>query len=318
MKRAIMLSLALSIAVCLILLALYPEADDFRLGNTFWNGMSEAGSLLNPTVLNSFSDLPVSGHNLTLLLIGPERDFTVDEAEAIARFINSGGQVILADELGFGNTLLEKLNLPLRIDGGLVLDPLFKEKSAKLPRARYVSTRQEVILNYASIIRGCSEPIVQTTSYSYLDRNMNGEWDGGEEKGPFTVGCIVRLGRGELVVFSDSSIFINSMSKLGSNRRLLLDIVGDRRAILDTTHWSQTLLTTAKGFIVQALGVFSGLEARYALIISTLILMAKFMPVDRKRVKRGEIEEKIEEVLKLNPSWNRTVLEKLAEEIRSG
>jgi hypothetical protein len=116
------------------------------------------------------------------------------------------------------------------------------------------------------------------------------------------------------VVFSDSSIFINSMSKLGSNMRLLFDIVGDRRAILDTMHWSQTLLTTAKGFVVQALGVFSGLEARYALIISALILVAKFMPVERKGVKRV----KIEEVLKLNPSWNRQVLEKLAEEIRSG
>lgn len=316
MKKTILLSLTLSIAVCLAMLALYPEVNDFRLGNIFWNGMSELDSILKPTVLNSYSELPAPGYNLTLLLIGPERDFTVDEAEAIARFINNGGQVILADEIGFGNTLLEKLNLTLRIDGNLVLDPLFKERNSRLPRARYISDTHtlEIILDYASIIHGCKKPILQTTSYSYLDRNMNNEWDPGEEKGPFAVGCIIKLGDGELVLFSDSSLFINSIIRLGSNRDLLLNIIKDRKVLVDSTHWSQTIFTTSKSIIVQTLKIFNSLEARYALIISAIAIVAKFTPA------RGETMEKvmIEHILRLNPSWSRQILEKLAREIRHG
>jgi hypothetical protein len=316
MKGAILASLALSTVICTALLLLYPEAVDFRLGNPFWNGMTGVDGLLKPAVLSSYSELPAIGYNLTLLLLGPGEEFTVGDAEAIARFIDSGGQVVLGDELGFGNSLLEKLNLPLRIDGGMVLDPLFKERNAKLPKAHYTldSHAGEVVLNYASIIRGCNNPILQTTSYSYLDKNMNNEYDAGEEKGPFTVGCIVKLGNGELVVFSDSSLFINSMVGRGSNKELLLRIVKDRKVIVDSTHWSQTAFTTAKGIVKQALEILNGFEARYALVISAIILVARFSPAMRKPVNRIWVEQ----ILKLNPSWDRRVLEKLAGEIRGG
>lgn len=316
MMKTVIMSLTLSVIICSILLALYPEVNDFRLGNPFWNGMREADSLLKPTILNSYSELPTLGYNLTLLLIGPERDFTVDEAEAIKRFMSNGGQVILADELGYGNTLLEKLNLPVRIDGGLVLDPLFKERNAKLPKARYISESHtiEVILNHASIIRGCSKPILLTTSYSYLDINMNNAWDLGEEKGPFTVGCILKIGEGELIVFSDSSLFINSMIILGQNRGFLLDIIGDRKVLVDSLHWSQTIFTLAKSTVMQVFEIFNTVEARYTVIVSAILLIVKFTPTKRKTINRILVEE----ILKLNPSWDKQVLEKLVREIRSG
>jgi len=316
MMKTIVMGLTLSILVCSVLLALYPEVNDFRLGNPFWNGMMEVSSLLKPTILNSYSELPTVGYNLTLLLIGPERDFTVGEAEAIMRFMNKGGRVILADELGFGNTLLEKLSLPMRIGGGLVLDPLFKERNAKLPKARYISDSHtvEVILNHASIIRGCSKPILLTTSYSYLDTDMNNVWDPGEEKGPFTVGCIVKIGEGELIIFSDSSLFINSMIILGRNREFLLDIIRDRKVLIDSSHWSQTIFTLAKSAVIQIFETLNTVEARYIVVLSALMLIAKFTPTRRKTINRIPVEE----ILKLNPSWNKQVLEKLAGEIRSG
>jgi hypothetical protein len=316
MRKTIILSLTLSILVCLTLLALYPDAADFRLGNPFWNGMSEVDRILKPTILNSYDELPPAGYNLTLLLIGPDRDFTLNEAEAIARFIYSSGQVVLADELGFGNSLLEKLNLSVRIGGGLVLDPLFKERSARLPKARYISDSYtaEIVLNHASIIQGCSKPILQTSSFSYIDVNMNNEWDPGEEKGPFTVGCALKIGGGELIVFSDSSLFINSMVNLGSNKELILDIIRGRKVLVDSSHWSETISTAAKKAVIEFIGLLSTLEARYALIISAIILVARFIPTKRKTINRVAIED----ILKLNPSWDKDVLEKLAREIRGG
>ena len=314
MRKVILLSLALSVVTCIALLALYPESADFRLENPFWNGMSEVDTILKPTLLNSYAELPPVGRNLTLLLIGPNRNFTTYEVEAIARFIYSGGQVILADELGFGNSLLENLNLHIRINGNLVLDPLFKERNAKLPKARYISDNYvtEVILNHASIIQGCDRPILQTSSFSYLDANMNNEWDPQEWKGPFTVGCVLKIEEGELIVFSDSSLFINSMINRGSNRELLLNIIGNRRVLVDSTHWSQTTLTMARGVVVQFINVLSSLEARYALILSALIIIVRLTPM-RWKTRRKIL---VEDVLRLNPSWNRDILEGLAREIR--
>ena len=314
MKKVILLSLTLSVIFCLALLALYPEGADFRLGNPFWNGMSEVGEILKPKLLNSYAELPSVGRNVTLLLIGPDRNFTIEEAEAIARFIHSGGQVILADEIGFGNSLLERLNLSVRIGGGLVLDPLFKERNAKLPKARYVSDSYiaDIVLNHASVIQGCNRPILQTSSFSYLDVNMNNEWDPQEEKGPFTVGCALKMGDGELIVFSDSSLFINSMINLGSNKELLLKIVGNRMVLVDSTHWSQTTFTIAKGAVMHFISILNTLEARYVLILSALIIIIRLTPMRRKAVRRITVED----VLRLNPSWNKDILERLAREIR--
>jgi len=314
MKKILLLSLVLSVAFCLALLALYPEGSDFRLENPFWNGMSEVSEIFKSTLLNSYAELPPVGRNATLLLIGPDRNFTADETRAIARFIYSGGQVILADEIGFGNSLLENMSLSMRIGGGIVLDPLFKERNARLPKARYISDSYivEVVLNHASIIQGCNRPILQTSSFSYLDVNMNNEWDPHEEKGPFNVGCALKMGEGELIVFSDSSLFINSMINLGSNREFLLNIIGNRRVLVDSIHWSQTTFTIAKSAIMQFINILTTLEARYALILSALIIIARFTPMRRKAARKIMVED----VLRLNPSWNKDILERLAREIR--
>jgi len=314
MKKILLLSLVLSVAFCLALLALYPEGSDFRLENPFWNGMSEVSEIFKPTLLNSYAELPPVGRNATLLLIGPDRNFTADETRAITRFIYSGGQVILADEIGFGNSLLENMSLSMRIGGGIVLDPLFKERNARLPKARYISDSYivEVVLNHASIIQGCNRPILQTSSFSYLDVNMNNEWDPHEEKGPFNVGCALKMGEGELIVFSDSSLFINSMINLGSNREFLLNIIGNRRVLVDSIHWSQTTFTIAKSAIMQFINILTTLEARYALILSALIIIARFTPMRRKAARKIMVED----VLRLNPSWNKDILERLAREIR--
>ena len=316
MKKILLLSLVLSVAFCLALLALYPEGSDFRLENPFWNGMSEVSEIFKSTLLNSYAELPPVGRNATLLLIGPDRNFTADETRAIARFIYSGGQVILADEIGFGNSLLENMSLSMRIGGGIVLDPLFKERNARLPKARYISDSYiaEVVLNHASIIQGCNRPILQTSSFSYLDVNMNNEWDPHEEKGPFNVGCALKMGEGELIVFSDSSLFINSMINLGSNRKLLLNIIGNRRVLVDSIHWSQTTFTIAKSAIMQFINILTTLEARYALILSALIIIARLTPMRRKATRKMMVED----VLRLNPSWNKDILERLAREIRHG
>ncbi len=316
MKKTVILSLALSIIILITLTASYLEVDDFMLDNPFWNGLSEVNNLLKPRALYSYSELPMSGYNMTLLIIGPEKNFTYSEAEAVAGFINRGGRVILADESGFGNSLLERLNLSVRIYGGLLVDPLFKERNEKLPRARYLSSNYvgEVVLNYASVIEGCSNPLLSTSSYSYIDENLNDEWDEGEDKGPFTVGCSVKIGEGELIIFSDSSLFINSMIGKGLNKKLLLNIVEDRNVLIDHSHWTQTIFTIIRGLTIQFLRIFNIPEARYTIIFSVFLIMFRFKPAIKKTMNRVSIED----LLKLNPSWSREVLERLAKEIKYG
>jgi hypothetical protein len=55
--------------------------------------------------------------------------------------------------------------------------------------------------------------IAQSSFFSYLDINQNGKHDENEPTGPFPVAVLVPYGPGELLVISDSSILINSMSR---------------------------------------------------------------------------------------------------------
>ena len=249
---------------------------------------------------------------MALLIIGPERNFTEYEALILKRFLEVGGRIILADDFGSGNELLELLGVYARLNGSLLVDPLFKERNMKFPRIRdvKVSGVDEIVFNYATIIEGCQDPLALSSSYSFLDLNLNGEWDEGEPKGPFTVACKLNVGEGSLIIISDSSVWINSMFEMKDNRMLLEKLIGNRTMMMDYSHRVPSRLTSAKSMIESLTKMLATPEARYAILVGVILVITRY----RKGIRA--VESEVEKILMRNPTWDRELLLRLERERR--
>jgi len=317
MKRSILIGIIAATISILSIIYFAPSAEDFYPNNPGWNGLSNLSLELHLKIVDRLFDSPLNPSSTTLLIMGPERNFTEQEASIIESFMRSGGTVILADDFGSGNLLLRLLDLRPRFNGSLLVDPLFMERSMKFPRIRDISGDlesagiRELVLNYATVIEGCERPLAASSFYSFLDVNLNGVWDEGEPKGPFVVACTLKVGRGELILVADSSVGINSMLAMGDNLRFIKILSGNRMVLLDRSHWHPSRLTLAKSF-VRDLAVFLSLpEVRYTAFVVVVLVIVRY-----KRPPRPT-ESEVEKVLTKNPTWNRELLIRLEREMKN-
>jgi len=304
-----------------LLIYFVPPLDDFEPKNPYWNGLSDMHTLLDINIISDVKELSRidNPESHVLLVIGPSNPYSLDEVNTIRDFINKGGMLILADEFGSGNELLKGLGVNVRLNGSLLIDPLFKERSSRIPKITDFDKKilsyniTQIFLNYATVIQGSNlKPLASSSSFSYLDLNHNFKYDKGEPKGPFFVMAEINYGKGSIVIISDSSIFINSMLSKGDNLALIKGLKGSRKLILDTSHFSIGLFTKLKVTLMLVFGIISVPEARYtiALIAVALVLKVKFKAIKPK-------VDKVEELIRKYPNWNKELLKKLEGELQS-
>lgn len=316
------LGLITTFLLILTLIAMFPPTDDFNIDNPFWNGFSK---LMETTKLETIEDVKVletklDAENYVLLIIGPSKVFNQSDVESIKLFLERGGKVVIMDDFGTGNTLLEGLNLKLRLSGMVLRDPLFRDKSSELPRVtefgedKSVKNVDFIQLNYATALE-VADPrvsiVANSSLFSYLDLNLNGVYDKDEPLGPFPVIARSRLGKGGLLVVSDSSLFINwALSKEG-NAVFLNNVTEDKKVILLTSYWYPSKLSLAK-ILVNRLYSFVGvMEFKYSLVLFTVMLI--FMRARKERVSK-KLRSIVDNVLKAHPTWERDLLERIVEE----
>ena len=266
MRRAeLVLPLALTSATLALVTVLYPVNADFSLDNPYWNGMSRLKNLGLAASLAEACALDPREH--ALLLVGPSKPFTEGDARAVESFLAKGGLVVVADDFGTANQLLEALGAPVKISGSLLADPLFNLGAPQLPAAFW--SRRRLALNYAATVNASAceacEILAESSAFSYLDLNLNGKHDPGEPAGPFPVAVELRMGGGRLVVVSDSSLFINSMLDREANGEFLLQLLASRKPVLVVDRWEETPLTRAKGILYSVWRVASSPEVKYSL-----------------------------------------------------
>jgi hypothetical protein len=320
-KRPVALGLTSAIVVLVLTIHYMPPIDDFNPANPFWNGLSRASEALGLSPLEDLRRLGVytgsgKAREHVLLILGPSIPFTYEEAEAIRRFLVEGGLLILADDFGTGNELLEMLGLDIRLDGSLLLDPHFKLKSRQLPKIIRIAGLEAVgpTFNYATIVTGHGfKTLASSSSFSFLDLNGNMEWDEGEPRGPFSVAAETNFGGGRVIVVSDSSFMINSMFESEGNAELAARILDGRRPLLDISHWRVGTLSRAKEALAAVFHLASIPEVKYSMVLVTtaVVLRIRYKQV---RVKRSGVED----ILKRHPDWDRKILEMLEEDLRHG
>ena len=268
--------------------------EDFSIFNTSWNGTSQLAVLTYETgkFVPSFraevsgTDVTVAATGLSELdldpatdavaVIGPSKDFSQPEGELLGAFLRAGGTVLLADDFGSGNSLLEAVGAASRFSGKLVIDLSF-EKKPQFPVCydivpdditRNVSLLQ---LNYpSSVTLGAGATgLAFTSGASWLDQDGDGLQDYGEPRGPFAVLAREDVGLGTVVLLSDPSVLINGMRGLLDNAPFADNLISylcssrsavffdeSHRAFFDpvtvTTSFTGSISSHWKGFLLVA------------------------------------------------------------------
>ncbi|MEM2617628.1 MAG: DUF4350 domain-containing protein [Thermofilaceae archaeon] len=263
-----------ALMVLALVTALYPPIDDFHPLNPQWNGMErvvEDFKAFGVRITDAYALDPL---NHVLLIVGPSKPFTPEDARAVEAFLTKGGRVIVADDYGTANQLLELLGAPVRILPGVLTDPLLNIGSQHLPLARWGPRR--VALNYAAALNTSAclncKILAESSLFSYLDLNVNGRHDDGEPGGPLPIAISLRYGAGELIVVSDSSLFINSMINRESNRVVFEELLKGAQPAVIVNFWRETTFTKIKGGFMVAYRLLGSPEIKYSLAVAVFAL----------------------------------------------
>jgi len=270
--------------------------------------------------LNDLGDLEgvlFDPSNATVFILGPSQAFTIRDVGIIDAFLRSGGRVILADEFGTGNELLEGLGLDIRFSGLVLMDPLFNDMNLRLPRVLNVTSSgvsddvEELTLNIPTVLNHTEDlnVLAWSTSFSFLTSDpevLGAVW----VSGSFPIAVEVVVGEGSLFVISDSSLFINGMLDRGDNRKFLLSLVGGK-VLIDESHSVQSMLARMRVMLFQVYSFLKLTEIRYGLAALCVIVVFK---VSWRTEEVEEQVDPVEEALRRHPEWDRDLLMILEEE----
>lgn len=322
MIKYIFLGLLASTLTLLAIIVAIPSTDDFSPDNSGYNGVSEFVTRYNASII-SIGDLDNMGLGTIAFVIGPGKTFEESDALIARRYVERGGILVIADDFGSGNTLLSMLNLSVRFDGSLLLDPIYMYRNPALPIATVsmANNTYRLYLNYATFLNTSSSGtcIGFSSIFSYADLNLNSQKDPGEPGGPFCIVYMERLGSGSIYVVSDPSIFINAMLGLGDNSGFINALLGGEAVYVVGGLWSVGSYAVIRSQVIGFLSLLFFSSIRYPMIailslmiyvLSKRIYMqiAKSSGVPRLRVI-------VDSVSKRHPEWDRSILERLAREV---
>jgi len=289
MRLAKLLATMLLAFTCLSLLLIWfhPSTNDFNPDNVLWNGSKEFIRCFNARVLRSLGELPDEPDGLALVEV-PYRPFEPWELEELTDFLRDGGTVLLMDDCGHGNQVLEELGLATRFARAPLLDPLFNYKNKWFPRVSDFSRRylpehvEAVVLNHATALVNTSDVhvLARSSSFSFLDLDGDGFWGSGEPMGPLPVAACARVGDGLLVLVSDPSIIINSMLYIADNKEFVSELAslkGANKVLFDASHLPRTSLDRAKEVLRQVRDLVASPYVAPAVVV--IMLAALMRPV---------------------------------------
>jgi len=198
------------------------SSAEFSMLNPDWNGCSEFARMLSERgkivpMIYPFNSAGVGRLHGTVLIIGPDVGYSTMEVDELRTFLENGGTLLLADDFGTGNDLLEKLGMKARFSKIPVKD-IFYSKRMEFPVVVRIEDPElaigveRLVLNIPSAIMGL-EGEAFSSRVSVVGRSMKS----------YPVLAEVGYGRGRIVLLSDPGILINDMQD--ENRRFVENLV---------------------------------------------------------------------------------------------
>ena len=177
----------------------------------------------------------------TAFVLEPTSAYSESESAAVASFLDRGGTVVVAAESdGEANRLLAALGVESRFDGRSLRDEQRFYRSPALPIGAPVSETAAtsdvsgVTLNHGTVVNASESgtALVNSSAFSYLDANANGELDPGEPIRERPIAVREAVGNGSVILVSDGSVFINGMLDRTDNRRFAANLLGGSDTLL--------------------------------------------------------------------------------------
>ena len=271
----------------------YPSVQDFMAANTLWNGVRDFSHESGAQNIDSLDELPALPEEKTLLSI-PTLAYSDEELIRIRDFVSHGGRLVLMDDYGYGNQVLEALGLDVRFTNIPLLDPLFCYKSPWLPKIMDFAPElgengvEMVVLNHATCLQDVaeSEVLAWSSGSSFLDFDESETRTRDEPRGPFPVAAKMKCGKGTVVLVSDPSILINSMARRGDNRSFAAYLVGpgveEGEVLVDRSSLAKAQLDESKVGLVSLRRALSEPYPLLGLVVIVFAVASKYT------LKKGE------------------------------
>ncbi len=235
-----------------------PIIDSYYPLNVGWNGCSQIyGMAQRRYLLESYSNTPQIVPSL-IAIIGPRISFGKAESMKKFSFLEEGGTVLLADDYGTGNSLLENLNVSVRFAGQPLADLYFYSKTPSFPIISDIKSNSmtmnvtTVVMDrpsYLELTNATAVTILALSSpFSFVDLFNNGTLPTNENTQSYPVIAETKVGKGSLVLIANSYVFTNEIVGLFSNRVLFSEILkaSNETAYFDVAHLKQAPLTEAR------------------------------------------------------------------------
>jgi len=233
----------------------WPIEDPYHPLNSGWNGCSKvASAAANVTLLSSYSKLSPNSSSL-LAIIGPNIQLSDEESSNVRSFLEAGGTVLVADDFGTGNSLLQRLEIGARFSGKPLADLYYYDKDPGFPIIRGFSPSSltenvsVIILNRPSFLEIDNSSqvtrLASSSPFSFIDLSGENRPLANETIDSYPVMAAAKIGRGTLILISDPSMFVNDMIDLNDNMQLFRNMlrIGHSSLFFDVAHLSRAPLT---------------------------------------------------------------------------
>jgi len=189
---------------------------DYSMFNTKPNGCSKFAKFLYHTgeiypIFYPYNSIELSRFKGVLTVVGPDIPFSTLEAEEVKKFLDNGGILLLADDFGTGNTLLEKLGVKVRFSKEKLKD-IFYRKNQNFPIVVRCNFSNNLTLNIPSVIVNAKGE-AYTSKVSIVGKNMNS----------YPIVAEIKYGNGKIILVSDPDVFTNQMFNL--NKDFIINLI---------------------------------------------------------------------------------------------
>jgi len=210
----------------------YPSVQAFMASNTEWNGINKFCSEFNVQNIYSLAALADTPERDVLITI-PYLEYTPDQLMQIEQFVENGGQLIIMDDFGYGNSFLKYAGISARFDNIPLLDPLFNYKNGYFPRILTFNSSitaggiKVIVFDHGTALSDVSQSqaLAWSSNMSFLDNNKDGNLDNRETNGPFVVAADYSLGKGIIDLVSGPSLIMNAVPGTNDNNAFITYLI---------------------------------------------------------------------------------------------
>lgn len=222
--------------------------------------------------------------------IGAERQYSEGEARAVVEFLRAGGNVILADEGGYGTDVAAEAGWAFGEQGLLDTSNFRADPSLVVAEGRAADRTFRLLFNAPTALvklsnAGEHEVLAassraQYPEGSYLETNDNGEIDIADTPGPWPLVVRTQVGEGTLILVADTGLFMNQQAALVDfqNADFVAALAGetipsDGLVVLDEARHAPPPALAAVDNAVRTLGrATSGVVAPLATLAAVLLV----------------------------------------------